>query len=151
MDEHPLLLFDGVCNLCNRTVQFVIRHDRKGTFRFATLQGEAARKALSVIPPGAGVHLPEGTSPSDPSSGSVILLHRGVVYQRSSAVLKVFQLLGGAWKVLAFFYIVPRPVRDGVYEWIARNRYRWFGRKDECMVPTPELGNRFLDPTNYSH
>lgn len=136
MNAGPILLFDGVCNLCNRSVQFVIRHDRGKVFLFATLQGPFARKVLE----GAGL------TPVIPgATGSVVLLYHDKVYTRSTAVLKTLGLLGWPWKVALIFYIVPVAVRDRVYDWVARNRYRWFGQRDTCMVPTPDLRARFPD------
>jgi predicted DCC family thiol-disulfide oxidoreductase YuxK len=133
MEDKPLLLFDGVCNLCNRSVQFVIRHDRGKVFRFASLQGTAAARALE--PFGGG-----GATP-----GSVLLIYGGRLYTRSEAVLKTIQLLGGAWRLAGVFRVLPRPLRDRLYDWVARNRYRWFGKRDACMVPEPGLRDRFLD------
>jgi len=130
MTEAPLLLFDGVCNLCNRSVQFVIRHDRKQVFRFAPLQGETARRILA----------PFGERPE----GSVILVHRGILYTRSAAVLETLRLLGGAWGSLYVAKVIPKYLRDKLYDWIASHRYRWFGKREACMVPTPELQSRFL-------
>ena len=120
MKENPLLLFDGVCNLCNRSVQFVIQHDRKKIFRFGTLQSQCI------------------------DGESVVVRYQGRDYTRSAAVLKVAQLLGWPWKAFSIFRFLPRGWRDAMYDWIARNRYRWFGRRQECMIPTPELKSRFI-------
>lgn len=133
MQDNPLLLFDGVCNLCNRSVQLVIRYDKAGVFRFASLQSEAAQRAL------------EPFGEVGPAGGSVILLYRGRLYFRSEAVLGICRILGGAWRLVLIFRIVPRGLRDRVYDWIARNRYRWFGKRDTCMVPEPGLRDRFLE------
>ena len=133
--DNPLLLFDGVCNLCNRSVQWVIRHDREGKFRFAPLQGEGARKALE---PFGGEAVGEGL-------GSMVLLSGGALYTRSTAVLRTLRLLGGPRGFLYALIIIPKPLRDRIYDGVARNRYRWFGKKDSCMVPTPEMKRLFLD------
>lgn len=130
--NQPILFFDGVCNLCNASVQRVIKADQKGIFRFASLQSEAAQERLA-------------DSDLNPEElKSVILYHRDQFYTRSNAVLESARLLGGTWSLLYVFKIIPRFIRDAIYDWVARNRYRWFGKKDACMLPTPELKNRFL-------
>ena len=134
MDEPPILLFDGVCNLCNGTVQFIIDRDPKAQVRFAALQSEAARRELEA----RGHAAPEG------EPDSVLLVEGDRVYERSDAALRVARKLSGAWPLLFAFIIVPRFLRDLVYRFIARHRYRWFGKTDECRVPTPELRARFL-------
>jgi predicted DCC family thiol-disulfide oxidoreductase YuxK len=125
MKHHPVLLFDGVCNLCNGTIDFIIRKDRNKQFRFVSLQSEAGAAALEVFP------LPEGTD-------SVILLHKGKVYTESDAAIEVARLLPLPWKMAAIFKIIPRPWRNSIYRLIARNRYRWFGQKETCRLPSPE-------------
>jgi predicted DCC family thiol-disulfide oxidoreductase YuxK len=132
-DTAPLVLFDGVCNLCHGAVQFVIKNDPKARFRFAALQSPAAEQALAA----AGF---EGPRPD-----SMMLVDRGRVYTRSAAALAIARGLRFPWPLLAVFWIVPSPLRDLVYRWIARHRYRWFGKRDECWVPTPELRARFAD------
>jgi predicted DCC family thiol-disulfide oxidoreductase YuxK len=128
----PVVLFDGVCNLCNGAVRFVVRHDRRGRFRFASLQSEAGQALLRR----------HGLDPAD--LFSVVLVDGGRVTTRSDAALDVARGLGGAWRAAGLLRAVPRPVRDRVYDWVARNRYRWFGRRDACMLPSPELRARFL-------
>lgn len=143
--DQPLLLFDGVCNLCNRSVQWVIRHDRARRFRFAPLQGEAARKALE---PFGGVAAATGAEPVPATGGrlgSVTLLYGGAVYTRSTAILQTLRLIGGPWSLLYAFKVIPKGLRDRIYDWVARNRYRWFGKRDTCMIPTPALKSLFLD------
>lgn len=127
-----VLLFDGVCNLCNASVNFIIDHDPQAYFRFAALQSEAGRALL------------EGYSLAGNYLDSLVLVEDGQVYTRSTAALRVARRLGGAWPLLAGLLVVPRPLRDVVYDWIARHRYRWFGRRDACRLPTPELRARFL-------
>ena len=129
----PLLLFDGVCNLCHGAVQWILKRDRKKLFRFAALQSQAGREAMAE----AG-H--EGPIPD-----SVVVIDDRRIYERSSAAIKVASLLGFPWRLLMIFWIIPRPIRDAIYRWIARNRYRWFGKKDACPMPTPETIARFLD------
>ena len=126
------ILFDGVCNLCNGFVQFVIKRDPKARFRFAALSSEAARQVLKD----AGVH---GSIPD-----SIVLVQDGQIYFRSDAPLRIARGLTFPWPLFAVFAVVPRVIRDRVYDFIAAHRYRWFGRRDVCMVPTPELKDRFL-------
>ncbi|MBS1593752.1 MAG: thiol-disulfide oxidoreductase DCC family protein [Bacteroidetes bacterium] len=127
-----LVLFDGVCNLCNASVQFVIRHDPDGRFRFAALQSDV------------GQEVQQRYGLSGTTFDSFIYLRAGLLYQRSTAALHLMRDLGGAWALLYGFIIVPRPLRDAVYDLVARYRYRWFGRRESCMVPTAELRGRFL-------
>ncbi len=131
--SHPILLFDGVCNLCNRSVQFVIRHDAAERFRFAALQSNFGKELLEK----------HGLSPND--LDTVVLIHKGRAATRSDAALKVLHLLGWPWSMAAVFLMLPKGIRDAVYRQIARNRYRWFGQQEQCMIPTPELTSRFLD------
>jgi len=127
-----LVLFDGVCNLCNALVQFVIRHDPKAKFRFAAIQSDIGRKIFQKY----------GMDTADLQT--FVFISDKQVFLRSSAAIAVVSRFGGAWKMCAIFWLVPRFVRDAVYSAIARNRYRWFGRKDACMIPTPEIEKRFL-------
>jgi len=129
---NPILLFDGVCNLCNGAVQFVIKHDSKNTLRFAALQSETGQQILKHF------DLPKE------DIFSVILVENEKVYLRSSAALRMYKNMGGLWNLIYFFIVVPRPIRDAVYNFIAKNRYKWFGEKESCMIPTPELKSRFL-------
>jgi predicted DCC family thiol-disulfide oxidoreductase YuxK len=132
MGEPPIVLFDGVCNLCNGSVQFLLKRDPEGRFRFAALQSDAGRRLMAEH--GLAV---DGLS-------SVVLIEGGKAWQESSAALRIARHLPGAWKLLRVFAAVPRPLRDAVYRWIARNRYRWFGKAETCWLPTPELKARFL-------
>lgn len=128
-DEQPILYFDGVCNLCNNAVQFVIRHDRQKKFLFASLQSAAGKEVLNKLPV-----VPD----------SMVLYTSGKYHVKSSAALHTARLLGGIYSLAFVFIIIPAFIRNAVYDLIARNRYRWFGKKDECMIPTPELKSRFL-------
>ncbi|HZM28733.1 MAG TPA: thiol-disulfide oxidoreductase DCC family protein [Gemmatimonadales bacterium] len=128
----PVVLFDGVCNLCSGSVQFLLKRDPEGRFRFASLQSEAGRSLMAEH--GLDVD----------ALSSVLLIEDGQVWQESSAALRIARHLPGAWKLLRVFAAVPRPLRDAAYRWIARNRYRWFGRTETCWLPTPELKARFL-------
>lgn len=136
-----LLLFDGVCNLCDRSVQFVIRHDRKGKFKFASLQSAYAEQILKKYPEIA----PFNKTGNNPDWGSIVFILKGKAYTRSAAVLKVMEELGFPWKIAAVFYILPSAFRNALYNFIAKNRYHWYGKKDSCMIPTPELRDRFMD------
>jgi predicted DCC family thiol-disulfide oxidoreductase YuxK len=131
--EHPLIIFDGVCNYCCSVVNWVIKNDPRGVFRFAPFQSATAEKILEKF-----------NYPAD-DLDSFVLIEEGRLYTKSEAGLKVQKLLGGIKGLLYAFIIVPRPVRDAVYDFIARNRYGWFGKRDECMVPSPEIKNRFLE------
>lgn len=133
MNNQPVLLFDGVCNLCNGAVQFIIQRDPEGRFRFASLQSDAAARLLNQFP----------EAPRDIST--IVLIEKGKMYTRSDAALRAARHLPGLWPALYALIIIPRPVRNAVYDWIARNRYRWFGKKDRCMLPTPDLRGRFLE------
>jgi predicted DCC family thiol-disulfide oxidoreductase YuxK len=125
-----VLLFDGVCTLCNGFVQFVIRRDPADRFQFATLQSDAARRLLQAAP--------------QPLPDTLVLVENGRVFLRSTAALRVVRSLRFPWPLAFVLVVVPRPLRDWVYDILARNRYRWFGRRDVCMLPTPELRARFL-------
>jgi predicted DCC family thiol-disulfide oxidoreductase YuxK len=131
--SHAVILFDGVCNLCNGFVRFIVERDPSGYFHFVSLQSEL------------GLALLEGHDLPSTSLDSVVLVEGNRVHTRSDAVLRIARGLRGGWPLLTVFRIVPRPLRDFAYDWIAANRYRWFGRKDECMLPTPELRGRFLE------
>ena len=132
IEPHAILLFDGVCNLCNSAVQFVIRRDKKDQFRFAALQSLAGQKFLEKY----GI--------SKIELNSFILIVDGKAYDRSSAALHVANKLGGLWKLIYGLIVVPKFIRDSIYNFIARKRYSWFGKKDECMIPTPQLRSKFL-------
>ena len=131
MDKHPIILFDGVCNLCINSVQFVIERDKKRQFRFASLQSNIGKKYQEK----AGL--------SD--LGTVLLVENGNIYQKSSAALRIARRLDGLWALLFIFIIIPPFIRNAVYDYIARNRYRWFGKQDSCWLPTPDLKVLFLD------
>jgi len=131
-NSHPIILFDGVCNLCNGAVQFIIKRDKKSAFRFASLQSEFGQSQLK----NAGLQ----TS----SIETIVLIENGKVYQRSEAALRISRHLSGGWSLLYGLRVIPKVICDVVYNWIARNRYRFFGKKDQCMIPTPELKSKFL-------
>ena len=127
-----MILFDGVCNLCNSSVQFIIRRDPKGIFKFASIQSDAGQALMEKF-----------KLPLD-QMYSVILIQNDIVYDRSSAALHIVLRLSGLWPMLFGFIIVPPFIRNQVYDWIAKNRYKWFGVRNECMIPTTDLKSRFL-------
>ena len=135
--EGPIVLFDGVCNLCAGAVRFIIPRDRRGRFRFAALQSEAACRILA----GAGMTAPEpGGSPE-----SLVLVADGRAHVRSGAALRIAAGLDRGWPLLAVLLVIPAPLRDLAYRFVARNRYRWFGKETACDVPRIDEARRFID------
>lgn len=131
-EQHPVVLFDGVCNLCEGSVKFLIQRDPEGVFRFAPLQSAVAEELL------AGHDI-------DPTDlDSVVLVEGESVYTKSDAVLRAASHLGGIYRLLPPFGILPRKLRNGVYDFVADRRYGWFGKKEQCMMPTPDIRSRFL-------
>lgn len=130
-DERPVVLFDGVCNLCNSAVDFIIRRDRRARLRLASLQSDAGHALLERV----GV---------DPSIDSIVFVHRGRWFVKSAAAVRVALRLRFPWPVLAVFWLVPRPLRDLIYDWVARNRLRWFGTRDTCRMPDPGLDRHWF-------
>lgn len=126
------MLFDGVCNFCNASINFVIEHDSSGYFRFAPLQSEIGEELTAKY----GIDRIE--------TDSVVLVENGKVYTHSDAALGIARHLNGVWSWAYALRVVPRPLRDLVYRLVARNRYRLFGRREACMIPTPEIRARFL-------
>ena len=129
---NPVILFDGICNFCNYWVNFAIKRDKKKKLRFTALQGQTAKQLL----PQYNLH--------QTSLSSVIFIDAGKVYTQSSAALRIAKHLDGGWKLFYGFIIIPKFIRDFFYNIIARNRYKWLGKKEECMVPMPEMRERFL-------
>lgn len=133
-DGHSVIVFDGVCMLCSRWVDFILRHDRAGRFRLAAMQGQHGRALL----------IAHGLSPDDPVS--FLLVERGEGYSDTDAIARVLGQLGGPWHAAgATLRAIPRPLRDPAYRWIARHRYRLFGRRAQCRLPEPEQAWRFID------
>lgn len=130
--SHPVVVFDGVCNLCNGAIDFIVRHDREAVFRVTANQHGAGRQLLAD----------HGMSPDEVDT--IYLFEEGRMYQRSTAALRIARRLPFPWRLLYGFIIVPAPIRDAVYRVIARNRYRWFGKKETCRLPTPSETSRFL-------
>ncbi len=133
MPNPPIILFDGVCNLCNNSVQFVIKHDTDNKFMFAALQSPTGQALLQQY------NLPQQ------ELNSFVLIKDEKVYLKSTAALNVEKNLNGPVKLLYGFIIVPEFIRNAVYNFIAKNRYKWFGKKESCMIPTPALQSRFLN------
>ena len=133
-EDKKIILFDGVCNLCNDAVIFIIKHDKNDQFRFASLQSKIGRKLLEQ-------------RNIDPNYlDSIILIEPGVAwYEKSDAALEISSDLSGIYQSLKIFKFLPKGLRDAVYKGIADNRYKWFGKKESCMIPTPELKTKFLD------
>jgi predicted DCC family thiol-disulfide oxidoreductase YuxK len=133
MSEKSLILFDGVCNLCNGFVNFLIVRDKKNKFQFGSLQSAKVQSILSEY------------QHSYNDISTVIVIENNKLYSHSTAVLKIVRKLGGAWPLLYVFIIIPKPIRDFFYKLVAKNRYRMFGKKDTCMIPTPELKAKFVE------
>lgn len=129
--EHPVVLFDGVCNLCNTSITFIIRHDPTGIFRFAPLQSDHGERLLQGFR-------------ARPKGDSVVLILGDRYFVKTSAALRIAIRLSGLWPMMGIFLIFPAFLRDPVYDLIARYRYQWFGKRESCMIPTPELRSRFL-------
>jgi predicted DCC family thiol-disulfide oxidoreductase YuxK len=136
MASPTIILFDGVCNLCGGVVRFLIARDPQARFRFAALQSEAARVACARV----GHELLASTAPS-----TIVVIEQGRALERSDAALAIARRLPFPWPVFGVFGVLPRGLRDALYRSVARNRYRWFGRTESCMMPTPEIRARFLD------
>lgn len=132
MPGPPIILFDGVCNFCNGMVNFIIKQDRKKLFRFAALQSEAGQRLLQQY------KLPAETF------DSFLLIDKGKMYKSSAAALRLYNHLPWFWKWTQLLWIVPGFMRNGVYDFIAKRRYKWFGKKEQCMIPTGDVRNRFL-------
>ncbi|MEK3797268.1 thiol-disulfide oxidoreductase DCC family protein [Peribacillus sp. FSL H8-0477] len=126
-----IILFDGECNFCDKSVQFIIKRDPEAIFSFTSQQGEAGQQMIKKH------HAPS-------SVDSIILIENDTYYLKSSAALRICRHLQGAWKLLFIFILVPYPIRDFFYNILAKNRYKWFGKKDQCTLPTPEVRKRFL-------
>ena len=131
LSEHPIVFFDGVCGMCNGFVDRVIRADTQGIFRFAALQGQTAKELLPTLPEDAG-------------EWSMVYVDDRGIHDQSDASLEVYRRLGGLWKILSLAQIIPQAIRTPVYRVIARNRYRWFGRRDTCRIPSESEKERFL-------
>jgi predicted DCC family thiol-disulfide oxidoreductase YuxK len=132
MRNNAIVLFDGVCNLCNESVQFIIKRDPRGYFQFAPIQSERGRRLLEMY----GLQLEV--------MDTFVLVEGSTCRTRSDAAIRIAKHLSGFWSILSAFSIIPRPIRDQCYSLLARNRYRWFGKRQTCMIPSTQLANRFL-------
>jgi predicted DCC family thiol-disulfide oxidoreductase YuxK len=130
--DQQVILFDGVCNLCNSSINFIIDRDSKKLFLYASLQSDFGKNVQQQFGRNADLD-------------TVLLLQCDQLLQKSDAALEITRQLDGPWPLLMIFKIVPRALRDAVYSWISRNRYRWFGKQDECRIPTPDVRALFLD------
>lgn len=128
MENNPIIFYDGLCGLCDRSVQFIIKNDKRKKFRFATLQSDFAEQILG----------------DDANADTFILFEKGKIITRSTAALRVCKILSGKLSLLYIFILVPAFIRDTFYDLIARNRYKWFGHFDECKIPTPEQKELFI-------
>lgn len=131
MNEKPIIFFDGVCGLCNRAVDFLIRRDKNRLFRFAPLQGKTA----SIVLPSALIGQPE----------TIVCKDGNVLYYKSNAILHILIQIGGGWKLAVLLYVIPKFIRDLCYDMVAHNRYKVFGKKESCRLPSPEEREVFLD------
>lgn len=132
--DKKIILFDGVCNLCDSSVQYVIKHDKKDIFRFVALQSELGQKILNHI----------GINPIH--TDSIVLYEPGIsYYYKSTAALEIAKGLSGIFTLASIFTLLPSGIRDFIYDYVARNRYKWYGKKKICMIPTPELKAKFLE------
>lgn len=132
LTNESIIFFDGVCNLCSGAVKFVLKRDRNQRFKFASLQSEFAHDCLGKF----GVH---------ESLETIVLIQNGVLYKKSDAALQIARQLGFPFSLFYGLKIFPKGLRDVVYDFIARNRYQWFGKSDYCMIPSAELSERFVD------
>ena len=131
--HQAVLLYDGLCCLCNRTVYFLVQIDHQAVLHFAALQSNTAKSLLEQV------------DYSRPLPDGVVLIHNGKIYTESDAALKSLQLIGGIWKLIAMLCFIPHFIRNPIYRIVARNRYTWFGKYDSCPIPKPEWKHRFLD------
>jgi predicted DCC family thiol-disulfide oxidoreductase YuxK len=132
MQQHDIVLFDGVCNLCNGAILFIIKRDKKDRFRFAPLESDIGKKLLDQ----------HGIDPN--KIDSIVLISGDTAFAKAGAALRISRHLSGLWPLLYSLIIIPKFIANIVYDFIARNRYKWFGKKESCMIPTPELKSKFL-------
>lgn len=133
MIEPPaIVLFDGVCNFCNHSIQFIIKRDKKSYFKFGALQSEEGKALLQK----------HGLSPE--ILDTIVLIENGKAYTYSTAPLRIVRKLNLLWPICFIFILVPSFIRNPIYKWISKNRYKWFGKQESCLMPTPEIRSRFL-------
>jgi len=131
-EKKSIILFDGMCNFCNASVNKIIKYDKKNVFKFAAIQSDAGKKLLTEL------------SIDILKIDSILLIENNTLFTKSTAVLKIAKQLSGLYKLCYAFIIIPTFMRDVVYDLIARNRYKWFGKKESCMIPTKEVSGKFL-------
>ena len=131
--DRSIILFDGVCNLCNSSVQFIIKHDKKKQFLFTSLQSDAGQEILLQ------------NKIENLNFKTILLVENNNLFTKSTAILKISKKLNGIYPLFYAFIIVPTFIRDGIYNFISKNRYQWFGKKESCMIPTEDLKERFLE------
>lgn len=132
-ENKKIIIFDGVCNLCDKSVQFIIKHDKNDVFRFVALQSDLGQQIINYI----GINISK--------IDSIILYEPGIsYYYKAEAALKIAKYLGGIYSFFGLFSIIPNSISNLVYDYIAKNRYKWYGKKDNCMVPSPEMKAKFL-------
>lgn len=129
----PVVLFDGVCNLCNSSVNWIIDHDKKNVFRFASLQSDYGKGVVEKLKLHGNY------------MDTVVMVEDERAWMRSDAVLQILNRLGGLYSFAMVFYIVPRIIRDAIYKYVAANRYKWYGKRDSCRIPTPALKSKFIE------
>lgn len=132
MTQQPIILFDGICNFCNNSVIFILKRNIKTPIYFTALQSEVGQRLLTEY------ELPVN------EMESIVFIEQGKAYMQSTAALRICRYLRGLWPLCYGFIIVPKFIRDGIYNWVSKNRYKWFGVREECMIPTPEMKKRFL-------
>lgn len=130
--DSAIVLFDGVCNFCNQSVQFIIKRDPKGYFKFGALQSESGQALLHQY----------NLSPD--VLDTIVLIEQGKAYTYSTAPLRIVRKLRLPWSIFYIFILAPTFIRNPIYKWISKNRYKWFGKQEHCMMPAPEIRNRFL-------
>lgn len=128
-----IIVFDGVCNLCDNTIQFVIRHDKKDVYRFVSLQSELGQKIIRHL----GI--------SATMDSTILYEPNKAYYYKSDVAFRILKDISGIHKILLLFSVLPKSMLDSIYDYVAKNRYRWFGKKESCMIPTPELKDKFLE------
>ncbi len=131
-DNTAIILFDGVCNFCNSSVNKIIKHDKKNKFKFAALQSEIGKKLVQQY------------AINSSKTDSIILIENNIASIKSTAILKIAKQMNGLYSLAYGFIIIPTFIRNAVYDFIARNRYKWFGKKDTCMIPTDEIKGKFI-------
>ena len=133
MKQEQIIIFDGVCNLCSASVRFIIKRDKGFNFKFVTVQSEPGKSLLEE----------HGLNPD--CIDTMLLVKEGAAYNRSDAALEISRGLDGLWPILVVLKIIPKFIRNGLYTIIANNRYKWFGKKEACLIPTPDIKSRFIE------